>query len=101
MIKQLYIPVMLALGGCTTLTPDRVNVEVAHTSHLTAGWPLERQKGAEDGISTLGLTVEYTRGKWYLAGGIGVNLEGHNGGGFYGPAEVSTIRGGYSVWSRK
>jgi hypothetical protein len=85
---------VVLLGGCA-VAPNTVRVETAHYSHLTAGWPTERQQGSEDGLSVLSLV-----GRWDLPNGLfvelseGVNLEGRNGGGFYGPAEVTGIKVG-------
>lgn len=91
-IAALYTQLMLA--GCA-LAPNTVRVETAHYSHLTAGWPTEKQKGSEDGLSVASIVGRWERGPMYLELSEGYNLEGKNGGGFYGPAEITGVKIGY------
>lgn len=95
-------PVLLvALSACSTLAPDALRVEVAHESHATVGSLNCHAHCAEDALSTVNLLLKWKRGPLTLEAGEGFNLQGVNGGGFYGPREVFSARAGYefSIWS--
>ena len=92
--KLTCLAILLTLPGCA-LMPNTVRVETEHVSHLSAGWPIEKQGRTEDGFSMVSIIGRWQMRGAYLEIGEGVNLEGRNGGGFYGPAEVFTARMGY------
>jgi hypothetical protein len=82
------------LGGCAST----YKLEVEHISHPMVGPPFE---GAdqEDAVTQLvGLAGWGGVGSGpYVEAGLGANLRGSNGGGFYGPPLTFTARAGY-VW---
>lgn len=90
---------LTALTGCSVL-PDTARVEVEHISHPLAGWPVSADN-AEDGLSQANVIARWQRGRVYVEHGIGMNLQGENGGGFYGPAMTYTGRVGIELWNRK
>ena len=85
--------VCILLTGCASYG----RVELEHVSHPFAGWPVERQCGSEDGVTQASAILGWKRGGAYVEAGMGYNLEGKNGGGFYGPAVTGTVRAGYQV----
>lgn len=79
---------IVCLSGCKgtgALAPDALRLGVDHVSHPTAGWPVG-SKNQEDGLTATTATAVWRRGAWYAETGLGLNLKGSNGGGFYGPA---------------
>lgn len=94
-MKALLAIAILALPGCASTS---LLIEGEHISHPLAGWPCEKQRGSEDGISQVGALLRFRSDTGlYLDAGMGVNLEGRNGGGIYGPALMGTIRAGLEV----
>lgn len=88
---------LLLLGIATTLVlctgcASTARVQIAHYSHSSAGAPFG-PKSQEDGLTVLEVV-----GRWelpfgiYTEAGIGYNVKGRNGGGFYGPAEVTSLK---------
>ena len=85
------------LAGCA---PNTVRVEVDHQSHLLVGYPFTPQR-EEDNLTVLQGTLEWGGPTGpYLDAGLGYNLQGANGGGFYGPSFTGTLRAGYA-WKVK
>lgn len=87
----------LLLPGCAT--PASVRAEVEHVSHPMAGWPVSAAN-TEDGLSQFNVIGHWQSGRIYVEHGIGYNLQGRNGGGFYGPGLTYTGRVGVQLWSR-
>lgn len=88
------------LVGCSSLPPDSIRAEVEHVSHPLAGWPVSASN-TEDGLSQANVVARWQSGRVYVEHGLGWNLQGENGGGFYGPALTYTGRIGVELWSRK
>lgn len=84
----------LALTGCTS-----VGVEIEHNSHPLAGWPVSA-RDTEDSLSQANVIARWQKGRVYAEQGLGVNLRGENGGGFFGPELTYTARVGVQLWSR-
>ena len=82
-----------ALSGCATT----VRVEAEHISHPFAGWPVG-PKDQEDGVSVANVLLEWGNASQgpYLDLGLGQNLQGADGGGFYGPSLTAVARAGYA-----
>ena len=97
-MKAIIVLTALALGGCAAM-PDRFSLEAEHVSHPLAGWPVSAND-TEDGLSQANLMLKWKRGRVYMEQGIGVNLQGENGGGFYGPELTYTGRIGVDLWCR-
>lgn len=89
----------LTLQACTTLAPSSYRVEVEHISHPLAGWPVSANN-TEDGLSQANVIARWTHGRVYVENGLGYNLQGRNGGGFYGPALTYTGRIGVEFGKR-
>lgn len=97
----------LLFMGCTPIKPDTVpvivhglipnvlTIEVSHESHASVGAPFTSCNRCEDGLTTVSAIAGWKVGGAYLQIGEGVNIDGRNGGGFYGPKEVFTARVGY------
>ena len=83
----------LLTAGCAT----SLKLEAEHVSHPGDGWPFEKQKWSEDGLTQASMLLHWHRGQAYLDAGIGYNLQGNNGGGFYGSPVTGTVRLGYEV----
>lgn len=88
------------LSACTTLQPDSVRAELDHISHPLAGWPVNASNN-EDGLTQANVIARWQVNRVYVEHGLGWNLQGENGGGFYGPALTYTGRIGVELWSRK
>lgn len=88
----------LALTGCSAM-PDSVGVEIHHVSHPLAGWPISADN-TEDGLSQANVIARWQKGRVYAEQGLGYNLQGRDGGGFYGPGLTYTARVGVQLWSR-
>ena len=84
------------LSGCA-LAPSSARVEISHDSHSTAGAVGCHSQCAEDGLTRASILFKWRAGPVTLEAGEGWNLQGRNGGGFYGPAEVFTARAGYEI----
>lgn len=94
-MRALLALAVMALPGCASTS---LLVEAEHISHPLAGWPCEKQKNSEDGVSQLGALLRFRSDSGlYLDAGMGVNLEGRNGGGMRGPALMGTMRAGIEV----
>lgn len=89
----------LAMTGCAVL-PDSANVEILHASHPLAGWPVSANN-TEDGLSEVNVVARWQHGNVYVENALGYNLQGTNGGGFFGPSLTYTGRIGYQLWSSK
>lgn len=89
---------LTALTGCAAL-PDSARVEMEHVSHPLAGWPVSA-KDTEDALNQANAILRWQRGRVYVEQGLGYNLKGENGGGFYGPELTYTGRVGFEIWSR-
>lgn len=81
-----------ALPACSVL-PTSMRAEIEHVSHPMAGWPVSAEN-TEDGLSQANVIARWQRGRFYVENGLGYNLQGANGGGFYGPALTYTGRVG-------
>lgn len=109
-VALLLIAVVLMLAaGCATvdtmpdyirhgLVPEAINIDVSHESHASVGSINCHSNCSEDGLTTLNLSLEWHPTEHsYITAGEGLNLQGRNGGGFYGPAEVFSCSAGYSI----
>lgn len=86
---------MLLLTTCVGCASVSAVTEFEHVSHPLAGWPCESQHLTEDGVTQVnGLIRWRTATGEYFDAGLGYNLKGRNGGGFYGPALTGTVRFG-------
>lgn len=97
-MRMILLAAALAAACCCACVPQRVGVELEHVSHPTAGWPLEPQQGSEDALTHVQALAQWDHGGAYLALGLGVKVQGENGGGFYGPALTGSVRAGY-MWT--
>jgi hypothetical protein len=86
------------LPACSAL-PTSVRAELEHVSHPMAGWPVSANN-TEDGLSQANVIARWQKGHVYVENGLGYNLQGRDGGGFYGPAVTYTGRIGVELWSR-
>lgn len=86
----------VSLTGCAAM-PDSVLFEGGHTSHASAGVPFG-PANEEAGFTNLGAMLRW-RGEngAYLDIGEMWNVQGRNGGGFKGPAEIFQMRFGVEV----
>lgn len=91
--------VVLLFTGCAVM-PDKVSAEIEHVSHPLAGPPFG-PSNEEDGLSQATLTARWQKGRVYAESGLGYNLQGRNGGGFYGDPLTYTGRIGYEIWSKQ
>jgi hypothetical protein len=82
---------LLLLCACATPT---LRIEAEHVSHPLAGWPCEPQHLSEDDVTQANVLLHWQRRGWYADAGLGWNLQGNGGGGFYGPALTGTVRVG-------
>jgi hypothetical protein len=97
-MKTLALLIALSMTGCAVM-PDSTRLELEHVSHPLAGWPVSANN-TEDGLSQLNVIGHWQSGRVYVEQGLGYNLQGENGGGFYGPGLTYTGRIGVQFWSR-
>lgn len=96
---------IIFLPGCATPT---LRIEVEHISHPTAGWPFGPEhitvpysgdvmlrKSVEHEVDQANALLHWQSDGWYADAGLGVNLQGRDGGGFRGPALTGTVRVGH------
>lgn len=86
----------LAILACVLLAacaPQRMRVGIDHVSHPLVGWPFSPASD-EDAITEARVALEWQRGCAYFAAGVGVNLYGRNGSGFYGPPLTGNVSTG-------
>lgn len=98
-MRALLLAPVLLLAGCA-LAPATVRLEYEHVSHPLAGWPCERQGTTEDVLNQVNAIARYEIRGAYVDLGLGRNLQGQHGGGFYGPVLTGTVRAGYE-WRLK
>lgn len=84
------------LASCAT-APDRMGVSLDHVSHPLVGWPFSSRYD-EDALTEMRISAEWQRGCGFASIGIGYNLRGRDGGGFYGPPLTGSFAVGCS-WS--
>jgi hypothetical protein len=89
--RALLAAVLLVLQGCASTS---LQVEVEHVSHPTDGWPFG-SRYEEDGLTQASVLAGWRFGRTYIDAGVGANLRGRNGGGFYGSPITGTVRAGY------
>jgi hypothetical protein len=89
-MKGLIFGFSLVLCTGCALKPTVVRTQLAHYSHLS-----ETRKSEEDGLSVLEVVARWEKGPAFIELGEGVNLKGRNGGGFYGPVEVTSFKLGW------
>lgn len=99
-----------AMSGCAALVPQSVGLEFEHISHPQVGWPVGQKYRdewygtvrAESEVNNVNLMGKY-RGRegWYVDAGLGVNVFGNDGSGFFGPTVVGTLRAGWDFKVRK
>jgi hypothetical protein len=99
-MKRIVILASLVLSACTTLHPDSVRTEFEHISHPLAGWPINASNN-EDALTQANVIARWQSGRFYVENGLGWNVQGEHGGGFYGPGLTYTVRVGVELWSRK
>lgn len=87
------------LSACTTLPPDSLRAEAEHVSHPLAGWPVSASN-TEDALTQVNVIGRWQRDRFYVEHGLGWNIQGANGGGFYGPGLTYTGRVGIELWSK-
>lgn len=98
-ITGLIAVAALALTGCSVM-PDSVSTEIEHVSHPLAGWPVSASN-TEDALSQANIIARWESGRVYVEHGLGYNLQGRDGGGFYGPGLTYTGRVGVKLWSKQ
>lgn len=91
-----YLMLIPLLAGCSVL-PDRLDLEAEHISHPAVGWPVSPSSD-EDGLSQVQVIARWQSGPLYMQHGLGYNLQGRDGGGFYGPGLTYTGRIGVQLW---
>jgi hypothetical protein len=99
-MRLAFLALTVALTSACTALPSGARLEVEHVSHPLAGWPVSA-KNTEDGLSQANAILRWQRGRTYVEQGLGYNLKGENGGGFYGPELTYTARFGVELWSRQ
>jgi hypothetical protein len=82
----------LALSGCS-IAPHTTRIELEHISHPLSGRPFG-PRFEEDSLNQLNVLGRWRRGRIYVEQGLGYNLRGRHGGGFYGPGLTYTGRVG-------
>lgn len=87
------------LQGCAAM-PATVRAELEHVSHPLAGWPVSAAN-TEDGLSQFNVIGHWRSGRVYVEHGLGWNLQGRDGGGFYGPGLTYTGRVGVQLWGAR
>jgi hypothetical protein len=97
-MKTLALLIALSMTGCAVM-PNSTRLELEHVSHPLAGWPVSANN-TEDGLSQVNLIGHWQSGRVYVEQGLGYNLQGENGGGFYGPELTYTGRIGVLLWNR-
>lgn len=97
-MKRIIALAALALAGCS-LAPTSVNAELEHVSHPLAGWPINASNN-EDALTQANVIARWQTGRVYVEHGLGWNIQGENGGGFYGPGLTYTGRIGVEIWSK-
>jgi hypothetical protein len=97
-MKTLALLIALSMTGCAVM-PDSTRLELEHVSHPLAGWPVSAAD-TEDALTQLNVIGHWQSGNVYVENGLGYNLQGENGGGFYGPGFTYTGRIGVKFWSR-
>lgn len=98
MTKIAVLAAALALTGCVS-APHSVSTEIEHVSHPLAGWPVSASN-TEDALSQANVIARWENGRVYVEHGLGYNLQGRDGGGFYGPGLTYTGRVGVKLWER-
>ena len=86
----------LVLCGCASLAPDGARIELEHISHPLVGQPFFGGPTEEDALTQANAILHWQRGRFYVEQGVGYNLLGRDGGGFYGPGFTYTARAGVS-----
>lgn len=79
----LALATSLLLTGCAAPT---LLVEAEHVSHPTTG------EHHEVGLSQANALLRWRHNGWYMDAGLGVNLQGRDGGGFIGSPLTGTVR---------
>lgn len=97
-MKAMIVLAALTLGGCSVM-PDKAGITLDHISHPLAGWPVSASN-TEDGLTQVNALVRWQKGRVYVESGLGYNIQGRDGGGFYGPAVTYTGRIGVDLWCR-
>jgi len=88
--------VLVSTIPACALAPHTLRLEAEHVSHPLAGWPVSGHN-TEDAVTQASALLHWRAGPAYFDAGIGRNLRGANGGGFYGPAITGTVRAGLEV----
>jgi hypothetical protein len=91
--KRIPIALLMFCSGCATFAPDASRIEIEHVSHPLAGYP-SGARAEEDGLTQVNALARWKSGRFYVEQGIGYNLKGRDGGGFYGPGLTYTGRVG-------
>lgn len=93
----------LSAQGCA-LVPQSGALELEHISHPLVGYPLTEARdasgvGVEDGLSQLNLVAHWQLSpRLSIENALGWNLQGTNGGGFYGPSLTYSGRIRVALW---
>lgn len=79
------------------LIPHTITVELSHDSHISVGKLNCHGRCNEDSLTVFSVIAGWEPAKGLtISLGEGINLNGRNGGGFYGPGEVFTGRVAYT-----
>lgn len=92
----------LLLGACA---PTSVLLESEHVSHPFVGPPFSPRTD-EAGLTHASVLLRWRMGgadrvQGYVDAGLGANLQGSCGGGFYGPTLTGTVRAGLEIPIKK
>jgi hypothetical protein len=98
-MKTLPALAALALTGCS-LQPTVYRAELEHVSHPLAGAPFG-PKNEEDSLGQATIVARWESGRAYVEHGLGYNLKGRDGGGFYGPSLTYVGRVGFEFGRAK
>jgi hypothetical protein len=94
-VRAPAVAALALLTGCASA----YRLEVEHVSHPLAGQPFGPRTD-EDALTQAHALASWRRGVGYVEAGIGWNLRGEGGGGFYGPALTGTVRAGVEFKGR-
>lgn len=100
MKRIIAIASVALLAGCSSLPMQSIRLEAEHVSHPLAGWPVNDSNN-EDALTQVNVLKRYENHRFYVEHGIGWNLQGEHGGGFYGPGLTYTARVGVVLWGRQ
>lgn len=107
MSKGILLTAALALGGCSALGPTAGMLELEHISHPMVGTPVTSDQDqfgnrVEDGLTQVNLVLAWQLSpRLGVEQGLGWNVFGRNGGGFYGPGLTYSGRVVWQLWGKE